>query len=113
MSGPILAGQSSIIWVVHVDLSGDHDVARRCKYVNLVSVSNTHVAGEAEFLFAPYSIFTVRSVAWDAAGGLHRVELDAATDNKVATITAGGERWAVGGAAGTRGPAAGSLVLSR
>jgi hypothetical protein len=49
---------------------------------------------EAEFLFAPYSIFTVRSATWAAAGGLHRVELDAATDNAAAATPAGAERWA-------------------
>jgi serine/threonine protein kinase len=91
-------GQSRIIWVVHVDPAGAGDEARRCKHVNFVD--NSHIvdaAGqprEAEFLFAPYSVFTVRSVAWDANGGTHRIELDAATDNTAVAAVAGSERWA-------------------
>ena len=65
--------------------------AHRCAHVNYVS--HTHVGGEAEFLFAPYSIFTVRSVAWGAGGAPHRIELDAATDNR-AEAEGGAGRWA-------------------
>ena len=81
-----------------IDPAGAGDEARRCKHVNFVD--NSHIvddAGqprEAEFLFAPYSVFTVRSVAWDANGGTHRIELDAATDNTAVAVVAGSERWA-------------------
>ena len=47
-------------------------------------VHNSHVGGEEEFLFAPYSVFTVRSAMW-RSGTLadpHLVELDAAVDNR-------------------------------
>ena len=50
-------------------------------------------AAEAEFLFAPYSIFTVLSVEWGENGAPHRIELYAATDNRAQA--AGGEGpWA-------------------
>ena len=72
--------------MVYVDPAGEHDADRRCKHVNYVS--HTHVGGEAEFLFAPYSIFTVRKVERDVEVDPlyhtigHRIELDAATDNR-------------------------------
>lgn len=71
-------GPAKIKWVIHIDPAGEHDPKLRCKHVNFVA--NTHVEGEAEFLFALYSVFTVRSVTWAEAGSPHRVELDAAVD---------------------------------
>ena len=51
-------------------------------------VRKSHVAGEAEYLFAPYSVFTVQRVEWSVlgAGGAtadqpHIVHLEAAVDN--------------------------------
>ena len=41
------------------------------------------VVGESEYLFTAYSIFTVRSVHWGVGGAAHRIELDAASDNRV------------------------------
>ena len=84
-------GRQSVMWVVHVDPAGEHDAAQRCQHVNFVS--HTHVGGEAEFLFAPFSIFTVRAVTWGEGGAAHRIELDAATDNR-AEAEGGGGRWA-------------------
>jgi hypothetical protein len=37
-----------------------------CHHVNLVQDKDTHVEGECEFLFVPYSVFTVESVTWSA-----------------------------------------------
>ena len=84
-------GQQPVMWVVHVDPAGEHDADRRCKHVNYVS--HTHVGGEAEFLFAPYSIFTVHSVNWGEDGAPHRIELYAATDNR-AEAEGGDGQWA-------------------
>jgi len=53
-------GQTPVHWVIHLDPAGQHNLMKRCKHVNLVSGSN--VDGEEEFLFAPYSVFTVISV---------------------------------------------------
>jgi hypothetical protein len=61
--------------------------AQRCKHVNFVQ--HSLVPGEQEYLFAPYSIFTVRSVSWGAGGAPHRIELDAASDNQAAAEGAG------------------------
>ena len=48
---------------------------------------------EHEYLFAAYSIFTVRAVTWGVDGAPHRIELDAATDNSVSE-EGGAGRWA-------------------
>ena len=44
---------------VQVDPEGGRDARRRCMHVNLIKSSN--LGHEREFLFAPYSVFTVRS----------------------------------------------------
>ena len=84
-------GHQAVLWVVRVDPAGEHDMTKRCKHVNFVT--HALVAGESEYLFTAYSIFTVRSVTWGRDGAPHRIELDAASDNRVEAE--GGEgRWA-------------------
>ena len=84
------------MWVVHVDPEGESVPAKRCMHVNYVS--NSHITNpdgtprESEYLFAPYSIFTVRAVQWGAAGTPHRIDLDAALDNR-AQAEGGQGRW--------------------
>ena len=51
-------GQPAVLWVVHVDPRGRDDADYRCKHVNFVQ--HTLVAGELEYLFTAYSVFTVR-----------------------------------------------------
>jgi hypothetical protein len=46
------AGETPVHWVIHLDPAGELNLMKRCKHVNLVCSSN--VAGEEEFLFAPY-----------------------------------------------------------
>jgi hypothetical protein len=87
-----LKGFQTVMWVVHVDPAGEHDPAKRCKHVNFVQ--HSLVPGEQEYLFAPYSIFTVRSVRWGAGGAPHRIELDAASDNRAAAEGGASGRWA-------------------
>ena len=84
-------GRQGILWTVHVDPAGEADPSKRCKHVNLVQKSL--VPGEQEYLFTAYSIFTVRSVVWGADGAPHRIELDAASDNR-AEAEGGEGRWA-------------------
>lgn len=50
------------LWKILVDPRGEKDPLYRCAHVSYVS--NTMIKGEDEFLFAPYSAFTVRSVQW-------------------------------------------------
>ena len=67
-----------VLWRVRIDPD------ELCKHVNLVKEERSMVAGEQEYLFAPYSVFTVRSAEW-AAGSVdepHVIELDAAVDNR-------------------------------
>ena len=74
-------GQQAVLWVVRVDPAGEDDQTQRCKHVNFVT--HSLVGGEAEYLFTAYSIFTVRAVEWGVDGAAHRIEIDAATDNRV------------------------------
>ena len=85
-------GFQTVTWVVRVDPAGEQDVARRCKHVNFVE--HSLVPGEREYLFTAYSIFTVRAVAWGVGGAAHRIEIDAASDNRVDAEGGGGGRWA-------------------
>ena len=85
------------MWTVRVDPAGEQDTAKRCKHVNFVTHSLIDLApgasAEEEYLFTAYSIFTVRSVRWGQGGTPHRIEIDAATDNRV-EAEGGGGRWA-------------------
>jgi hypothetical protein len=67
---------SKVRWTIRID--PDH----KCKHVNLVDKSN--IQGEQEYLFVPYSAFTVLSVAWKAGTTAepHEIELLAAVDNR-------------------------------
>jgi hypothetical protein len=53
-------GEPCVMWEVHVDPAGKYSPARRCKHVNYVE--RTNVVEEKEYLFAPYSPFTVTEV---------------------------------------------------
>jgi hypothetical protein len=67
---------AKIRWLIRIDPD------RKCLHVNLVK--RTNVPGEEEYLFAPYSAFTVSSATWNAGtvADPHVVELLAAVDNK-------------------------------
>ena len=67
-----------ILWVVH--LSPEYG----CVHVNYVDA--TECPGEQEFLFAPYSVFTVESISWKdnpVWNDPHEVDLLASPDNKL------------------------------
>jgi hypothetical protein len=61
MCGAGQRGEPCVLWIVRVDPAGEHSLARRCMHVNYVERSN--VAGEEEYLFAPYSPFKVTKVS--------------------------------------------------
>ena len=74
-------------WIVHFDPRGDRshyatfDDRYRVKHV--AYISHSHVGGEAEYLFAPYSVFTVRRVQWGTGTRpVHTIELDPAPEGK-------------------------------
>jgi hypothetical protein len=52
-------GKTPVKWIVEMDQRGRDDVVFRCKHVNFVE---TNTLGEEEFLFAPYSVFSVLEV---------------------------------------------------
>jgi hypothetical protein len=53
-------GESPVVWTIKVDAHDAAQLLYRCKHVHQVPKSN--VPGEFEFLYAPYSVFTVESV---------------------------------------------------
>ena len=72
-------GDDCVLWRVRID------PVEKCVHVNLVTKRVQGLADEQEYLFAPYSAFTVLSAAWRAgtAAEPHVVELLAAVDNMV------------------------------
>ena len=66
---------AKVLWIVRID------PVLKCVHVNLVTRSN--VPGEEEYLFAPYSTFTVASAKWSSGTDQdpHVIELCAAPDN--------------------------------
>ena len=90
-------GRQGVLWIVRVDPAGEAEPSKRCRHVNFVSHSLVadHAGNplEQEYLFAAYSIFTVRAVAWGEGGAPHRIELDAASDNG-REAEGGAGRWA-------------------
>ena len=73
---------STPIPLIIKDSRGEFDFNFKCKHVNFVT--HTNVGGEEEYLFSPYSTFTVRLVRWSdnpTASNPHVIEIDAAIDN--------------------------------
>jgi hypothetical protein len=64
-------------WLIRID------PARKCRHVNLVTRRVPNLPDEQEYLFAPYSAFTVISARWRAGtvADPHVIELHAAPDN--------------------------------
>jgi len=70
-----------ILWQIKMNPLGATDPMLRCRHVNYVR--KTHVKGECEYLFAPFSVFTVGAAKWASVRGeAHAVTLHAALDNK-------------------------------
>jgi len=70
-------GFSPVRWTFHLDKK------RKCKHVCYVDRNN--IPGESEFLFVPYSCFTVKSVRWQEKPNWvspHEIELKIAIDNR-------------------------------
>jgi hypothetical protein len=69
--------ESKVMWIVHLD----HE--RHCDHVNFVTKTVPDLGEEEEFLFAPYSVFTVLRAEWRAGTATrpHVIELYAAPDN--------------------------------
>ena len=71
---------ATVKWIIGVDPRGETNRRYKCKHVNLVT--DTHVANEFEYLFSPYSVFTVTRVEWASTpDDAHTIELRAANDN--------------------------------
>jgi hypothetical protein len=80
------AGYPVVQWCIQLDQrsdpQGENSFQHRCKHVNLLRV--THCEGEKEYLFAAFSVFTVREAVWSANPTVqdpHRITIGAAIDN--------------------------------
>jgi hypothetical protein len=67
-----------VLWRVRID------AVRKCMHVNLVTRRVPGLPDEQEYLFAPYSAFSVLSATWNAGtvANPHVIELLAAVDNR-------------------------------
>ena len=78
--------QEPTLWTFH------YDATSRCCHVNYIEQ-----ADEQEFLFMPYSVFTVRSVHWQPVPtqtNQHLIEVDVAADNRsVPNSLVGNVQW--------------------
>ena len=70
---------SKVRWVIRFDPK------LKCVHVNLVTKRVPGLADEHEYLFAPYSAFTVIKSTWNEGtdASPHVIELMAAADNKL------------------------------
>jgi len=77
-------GMQTVLWRILVDPQGRNDLNRRCQHVAFVA--KTHVRGEQEYLFTPYSVFYVRHIKWSTADAgtvvPHEILLTAEQNNK-------------------------------
>ena len=74
----------AIMWTIEYDMAGKTDPSMRCKHVALIEKKYQTAGDEQEYLFVPYSVFTVLEVDVSAAGTTsdpYRIRLRAATDN--------------------------------
>ena len=78
--------QEPCLWRFHFD--GGLPERRRCVHANFIDRTDGTVHGEDEFLFVPYSVFTVRHVEWKSQPTVnayavqpHIIEVDVASDN--------------------------------
>lgn len=77
-----------VLWEVRLDPRGAKEPLYRCQHVHYVR--KTHVSGEDEYLFAPYSVFTVaQKPVWNETTSVepHRIILTASLDNKRESAT--------------------------
>ena len=79
--------QKPVLWIFYFD--DTLPVKKRCVHVNFIDRTDGTVHGEDEFLFTPFSVFTVRRVCWEDSPVVdmyterpHIIEVDVAPDNK-------------------------------
>ena len=79
--------QEPTLWRFHLD--GSLPESRRCVHVNFIDRTDGTVHNEDEFLYSPYSVFTVIAVKWHPTplvnsyvSHVHEIDVDVATDNK-------------------------------
>ena len=73
--------QPRALWHIKFDRRGKNKIEYRVRHMTFVS--NTLMADEGEYLFTPYSVFTLQSVKWsEQLFKPHEFTLIAALDNK-------------------------------
>ena len=72
----------AVIWAIQVNPDGEKDDDELCQNANFLKSSE--VPGEEEYLFMPYSVFTVRHCEWSDSPtpkAPHRITIEAAEDS--------------------------------
>ena len=80
--------QEPTLWRFHLD--GSLPEVQRCMHANFIDRTDTTIVGsEDEFLYSPYSAYTVRAVRWHPSpavnmfvSNMHEIDIDVAPDNK-------------------------------
>merc|ERR1711939_447912 len=73
-------GRARGLWKIAVDKRGITDPMYRCRHAFVLEM--THIPGEEEYLFVPYSAFTVVATEWsDNFTQPHIIRLQASMDN--------------------------------
>lgn len=73
-----------VLYIIQVDPEGEDDEDKLNQNANLVQ--KTNVPGESEYLFVPYSVFTITKCEWQAKPNYqspHKIYLEAAHDNDI------------------------------
>ena len=75
-------GGTCVMWMVHIDSK------HQCRHVNLVTRRVSNLPDEHEYLFAPYSVFEVLGVSWNAGTPEDPsvIKLLAVVDNKAESL---------------------------
>lgn len=69
-----------VLWRISVDVRGITDPIYRCRHAFVLE--KTHIPGEEEYLFVPYSTFTVMEAKWsDNSTEPHEILVTASKDN--------------------------------
>jgi hypothetical protein len=74
-----------VLWIIKLDPRGKSELAYRCKQVNYLE-SRKFGNTEEEFLWAPYSVFTVESVLQSANNSFldpHIITVSASVDSRL------------------------------
>jgi hypothetical protein len=78
-------GREYVMFYFYFNPQGVHNPVYRCRNVSLITKRAAGISDEYEYLFVPYSVFSIRNVKCQVVctpENPHEVHLDVALDNK-------------------------------